>query len=283
MRLATCAITCIASASLPIISTGCAPQDRYDDLMTTNRSLREQLVVVEEQRDEARASLRIVQDRLAQMETSYDDLQQRYTGLGDALTRMETDNDQLLQRIASQQMGPLPDDVELALSRVAAAYPDLLTFDARTGMLRFAADLTFNSGRATVRPEAEETVRQIAQILQAPTARGLEIRVVGHTDSEPIQHAKTRGHPTNMHLSVHRAIAVRDALITDGIDAARIQAAGYGEFRPLVPNNPDGRTPVNRRVEMYLVPMPSLDIRVTATPAPDASASAEPAEEEPMK
>ena len=283
MRLLAFAATCLGFASMPIVFTGCAPQDRYDDLMTTNRSLQEQLVVVEDERDAARSNLTVVQGRLAQMETSYDELQRRYGGLGDAVSGLEDENEALMRRIASQQMGPLPDDVELALTELAATYPDLLTFDARLGMLRFASDLTFNSGRATVRPEAEETVRKLAGILRSPSARGLEIRVVGHTDSEPIKHAATRGHPTNMHLSVHRAIAVRESLTEAGVDPVRIQAAGYGEYRPLVPNNPDGRTPANRRVEVYLAPMPKLDERLTRTPSP-ASASAEPSSgEEPMK
>ncbi len=272
-------------AALPFVSTGCAPQDRYDDLLTANRSLREQLVVVEDERDGARASIQAVQDRLAQSESSYDALQHRYLGLEDALNRLEGDNDGLLERIANQQFGPLPSDVEFALSRLAAEYPHLLSFDARLGMLRFASDFTFNSGRATVRDEAAQTVAEVARILQSGAAAGLEVRVVGHTDNVPIQYSKARN-PTNMHLSINRAIAVRDALVSSGIDPVRIQAAGYGEFRPLVANQAGGTTE-NRRVEIFLLPMPDLDVRLTSTPvqlpAETTGATADATSDEPMK
>lgn len=40
--------------------------------------------------------------------------------------------------------------------------------------------------------------------------------------------------------------------MTLGIAASKIEAAGWGEERPLVPNAPNGNTPANRRVEIYL-------------------------------
>ncbi|MEX0876623.1 MAG: OmpA family protein, partial [Phycisphaerales bacterium] len=63
-----------------------------------------------------------------------------------------------------------------------------------------------------------------------------------------------RRHPTNMHLSAHRAIAVRDTLGSAGIDWNRMSVTGWGEYRPLVANNAGTGTAENRRVEIYLVP-----------------------------
>ena len=62
-----------------------------------------------------------------------------------------------------------------------------------------------------------------------------------------------QAHPTNLHLSVHRAIAVRNALVKSGVDATQVRVAGDGEFHPLV-TNATGGTAENRRVEIYLVP-----------------------------
>ena len=59
-------------------------------------------------------------------------------------------------------------------------------------------------------------------------------------------------HPTNMHLSCHRAISVRKELMAMGVPADKMQAAGWGETRPYVPNTSSGNTPQNRRVEIYL-------------------------------
>jgi hypothetical protein len=96
-------------------------------------------------------------------------------------------------------------------------------------------------------------------------------------------------HPTNMHLSAHRAISVRDALVSDGVTANRMQVAGYGEFRPIVPNGANGAAQ-NRRVEIFLTPLTvpvvtgqaaEAPVSKKATPAPVKSKSAD--DDEPTK
>ena len=59
----------------------------------------------------------------------------------------------------------------------------------------------------------------------------------------------------------------------------RGQVAGYGEYRPIVPNAAKGGAEQNRRVEIFLVPMPD---HLTPVDAP-AAANAERAGDEPMK
>jgi chemotaxis protein MotB len=108
----------------------------------------------------------------------------------------------------------------------------------------------------------------------------MEVRIVGHTDDVPIGKPQTRElHPTNVHLSVHRSISVRSALVSAGVEPVRIQVAGYGEYRPVIENRPGG-TPENRRVEVYLTPMPT---GIAAAPRPAASPSVSAETTEPMK
>ena len=80
-----------------------------------------------------------------------------------------------------------------------------------------------------------------------------------------------------MHLSVHRAISVRKALAGAGVEPARIQVAGYGEFRPIVPNGPKGAAE-NRRVDLILVPMPQrlAEQKTSRTPADRRTVTADP-------
>ncbi|UCD74133.1 MAG: OmpA family protein [Phycisphaerales bacterium] len=243
---------------LPFIGTGCIPQDRYDQALLANQTLKEQLVRAEADRDAAANNLRAAQSELNATQGKLDDLAGRNDQLKADLDELTADYDDLLRQVASLEMGPLPPEVESALAALAATYPDLLTFDAGLGMLRFASDLTFDSGKDTLKPEATETVNAVAQILKAPAAEGFEVRVIGHTDNVPIQYSRAN-HPTNMHLAVHRAISVSMALVSAGVESMRIQAAGYGEYRPLVPNRAGG-TPENRRVEIFLVPMPDLTV-----------------------
>ncbi|HRP63867.1 MAG TPA: OmpA family protein [Phycisphaerales bacterium] len=272
---------------LPVIGFGCVPQDRYDQLLMTNRSLQEQLMSMEAERDTALANINSVRNQLNRANAGLMDLQTQNDRLNNDLSRMAQDYDALLQRVASLEIGPLPADMESAIHALAAAYPDVLTFDAKRGLLRFASDFTFDLGSVALKPDAARTLQELSRILNTPNAANFEARIVGHTDNVRINRPETlRNHPTNVHLSVHRSISVRDAMVSAGVNAVRIQVAGYGEHRPLVPNRPGG-TAENRRVEIFLLPMPpGIDLAPAAAPAAPSAAPAAPARTtpaEPMK
>jgi chemotaxis protein MotB len=283
--------TTVALAALPVLAIGCVPQDKYDSLLTANRSLEEQVVSLEDQREECRASLRAVQERLDRTSQSYDSLQARYEQLDDSFGSLEAQNEDYLNRIASLEIGPLPIEIETAIEDLARDHPELLSFDAQRGLLRFASDFTFDLGSTELTTDARQTLRTLASILTESAARDLEVKVIGHTDNVPIEKPATkRNHPTNVHLSVHRAIAVRDVLTGAGVYPARIQVAGYGEYRPIVPNGPRGAAE-NRRVEIYLAPMTRTEMRAAREGQADrgensgggSSVVAEPETDEPMK
>lgn len=78
----------------------------------------------------------------------------------------------------------------------------------------------------------------------------ITVRVEGHTDSQPL--AQTALFTNNIELSTYRAYAMMDLLrIYTGLPKRYFAIAGYGSFYPLVENPQD---PINRRVEIYLVP-----------------------------
>jgi chemotaxis protein MotB len=242
-----------------------------------NRTLKEQLVAAQRDRDIADANVDELQGQLAQARGVNADLETQVLGLNQDLGAQARKYDELLRRVSQLDFGPLPVELEDALDGLAAAYPDLLTFDANRGLLRFSSDFTFDLGSVALKPEAEATMVTLADILNAPEAAPFELRVVGHTDNVPVERPRTKQlHPTNVHLSVHRAISVREVLVAANVEPARIQVAGYGEFRPIVPNGPKGAAE-NRRVELLLVPM--------KTAARDSYTADEslPAIEEPMK
>jgi chemotaxis protein MotB len=260
--------------ALPFAGIGCVPQDRYDQLLMANRSLEEQLLQMESDRDSARADLNATRDQMSRRSTNLEDLQSQNRRLSNDLERMASEYDALLRRVSELEVGPLPADVEDAIQRLANAHPDVLSFDASRGLLRFASDFTFDLGSVALRSEASETLRKLAEILNTSAAREFEARIVGHTDNVRISRAETlRNHPTNVHLSVHRAISVRDALVEAGITPVRMQVAGYGEHRPVVANRTGG-TAENRRVEIFLVPMPTDIQPVESAPASNTSAPA---------
>lgn len=108
----------------------------------------------------------------------------------------------------------------------------------------------FDSGRATLLPGAADKLKRIAKVLSRP---GLEIRVEGHSDNQPIHNDQFR---SNWELSAARAMNVLLLLVDDaGFDPRNISAAGFGEFRPVADNStPDGRK-MNRRVDLVVVQM----------------------------
>ena len=103
------------------------------------------------------------------------------------------------------------------------------------------SDLSFDVGRADLKPALRPVLEQFAQGLDATTL----VRIVGHTDS-------TGSDAVNDPLSVQRAQTVRDFLSTRGVPGPRMSVEGRGSREPLADNATEvGRTQ-NRRVEIFL-------------------------------
>jgi chemotaxis protein MotB len=106
----------------------------------------------------------------------------------------------------------------------------------------------FKIGSAQLEPKAKMTLDIIAQELAGVRNH---IRVEGHTDNVPISTSK---YPSNWELSSARATSVVRYFI-DNHDIApdRISALGYGEYRPLKPNNTPENRAQNRRVDIVVL------------------------------
>lgn len=259
----------ITTVAFLIVASGCVQQDKFDHARMSALTQEEMIISLEQERDGAKTNLRTARKQLVEAKTQNGSLQTRINDLNEQVQTQARRYDGLLRRVSQLEFGPLPVELEVALDQLASAYPNLLSFDAATGMLRFASDFTFDLGSAELKPDAAATIATLADILNAEQASPFELRIIGHTDNVPIERPATRQrHPTNMHLSVHRAISVRKALAGAGVEPARIQVAGYGEFRPIVPNGPKGAAQ-NRRVDLILVPLPKrlAEQETSRTPA----------------
>jgi OmpA-OmpF porin, OOP family len=102
--------------------------------------------------------------------------------------------------------------------------------------------ILFDFDKANIRPESAPTLEAIAQLLKEEP--GLEIFVVGHTDSSgALDH--------NMRLSAARARSVVSALTAKhGIAGTRLGAHGVGPLAPVAPNTTEAGREQNRRVEL---------------------------------
>lgn len=232
--------------------TGCASQQNYDQLLDANRTLKERNEELLRQNQELTNENGLLQKQRAANESALTDLTRLNDTLKKQLADAGIDINELAKRLQGLSLTQLDPETDRALTALAAQYPDLIKYDAAKGMLRFASDLTFNSGDDAVQESAKASLSALAKILSSGAASAYEVFIVGHTDAQPIGPSRAR-HPTNMHLSAHRAISVRAALTTMGVPADKMFVAGWGEFRPAVPNSgPKGNTPQNRRVEIYL-------------------------------
>lgn len=106
----------------------------------------------------------------------------------------------------------------------------------------------FDSGQAVLLPGAATKIQRIAGILGA---HGLDLRVEGHSDNQPIHNAQFR---SNWELSTARAMSVLMYLVDDcGYDPKKLSVAGYAQYRPVGDDStPDGRRK-NRRVDLVVV------------------------------
>lgn len=100
--------------------------------------------------------------------------------------------------------------------------------------------LLFDTGRATIQAESHARLDRVVEYMtHRPSAR---IRVAGHTDNV--------GNPRrNQALSAERAQAVRDYLVSHGVDGGRIEAVGYGDQHPIASNDTEEGRQQNRRIE----------------------------------
>jgi chemotaxis protein MotB len=108
-------------------------------------------------------------------------------------------------------------------------------------------DVLFASGSATLNPDAERVLSQLAETL---TGFGNSIRVEGHTDDVPIQGGLYRD---NWDLSAARAGAVVRVLVAKGLEPSRFAVLGFGEHRPLQSNDSEAGRSANRRVLLAIL------------------------------
>ncbi|MFB9265054.1 OmpA family protein [Bradyrhizobium erythrophlei] len=100
----------------------------------------------------------------------------------------------------------------------------------------------FDIDKTDLKPESKSALDEVAKLLKSDPS--LRIEVAGHTDN-------TGGSEHNMQLSRGRAAAVVNALVSAyGIDPARLHPQGYGDSRPVAPNDADQGRAKNRRVEL---------------------------------
>jgi outer membrane protein OmpA-like peptidoglycan-associated protein len=138
-------------------------------------------------------------------------------------------------------------EADLALEQADTLRRQLENLQLRqteSGVVVTLGDVLFESGQTELREEALASLVEVVDLLQSEPDKS--IRIEGHTDS--VGDANT-----NIEISQKRADAVFEALVSLGVDAARVTTQGMGEDFPIASNDTDEGRAQNRRVDVILL------------------------------
>jgi outer membrane protein OmpA-like peptidoglycan-associated protein/tetratricopeptide (TPR) repeat protein len=121
----------------------------------------------------------------------------------------------------------------------------IIMVKAEIGSKAILKNIFFDVGKSDLKTESLSEIGKIEELLT--TNADLKVQINGHTDN-------TGNAASNKALSLKRATAVVDYLVSHGVDSTRLSAKGYGSERPIVSNDDEesGRE-LNRRTEIEIV------------------------------
>ncbi|MFA5140518.1 MAG: OmpA family protein [Elusimicrobiota bacterium] len=115
-----------------------------------------------------------------------------------------------------------------------------------------ADTIFFDSGKADIKDSGRKVLERVGGILSHISDK--QIRIEGHTDDVPIRGTLKERYASNWELSAARATMVARFLQEKAkVDGALLIAAGYGEYRPVAPNDTEAGRAKNRRIEIVLI------------------------------
>lgn len=159
-----------------------------------------------------------------------------------------------LQQERDNEIGKLEEAKRLLESRLKKEIGDQqvrLEMAEKGLAIIFLDEVLFDSGKIDIKNEVFGALDKVSQVLRENIG-DRNIGIEGHTDNEPIKYS---GWKSNWELSTARATSVLHYLVDQkGISPDRVSATGYGEYRPVKPNNTSEGRRQNRRVEIVVLP-----------------------------
>ena len=203
-----------------------------------------QIEVLNQQISALRRQLAALEEALDASEKRDKELQGRIADLGQRLNVALAQRVQELSRYRSEFFG--------RLRNILGNRPDIRIVGDR---FVFQSEVFFDTGQALLLPEGRAELDKLATALtdldkQIPGEIAWVLRVDGHTDVRPIFNSPL--FKSNWELSSARAISVVQYLISLGVPAQRLVAAGFAEFQPLDPAPTEEAYKRNRRIELKL-------------------------------
>jgi chemotaxis protein MotB len=202
-----------------------------------------QIEVLNQQISALRRQLAALEEALDASEKRDKESQGKIADLGQRLNVALAQRVQELSRYRSEFFG--------RLRTILGNRPDIRIVGDR---FVFQSEVFFDTGQALLLPEGRAELDKLAAALtdldkQIPPEIAWVLRVDGHTDVRPINSPQFK---SNWELSSARAISVVQYLVSLGVPAQRLVAAGFAEFQPLDPEKTEEAYKRNRRIELKL-------------------------------
>ena len=269
---------CLLAACVMVVAGGCVSMNDHRVTQAALRTTQAEKEALSRDLFDANSANENLRNRL---DSSQRELQTK----GDLVSNLTRENDLLddwrktarseLEAMAKNQNltditiagQRLPEALHNALQQFASEHPTSVVYDAGRATVKWKSDLLFPLGSDIVKETSKDSLRRFTDILKSSAATNFEAIVVGHTDNRPISKPATKiKHPTNWHLSAHRAIAVATILKSNGLAPERIGVMGFGAYRPIADNGTTAGASQNRRVEIYILPAGTIAQVATVNP-----------------
>lgn len=186
-----------------------------------------------------------------------DELEAENANLKYRITELQKEKVNAIERVAEQKDKELSElekaklELEESLKKEIGEYKAKLSMTERGLVITFVSEVFFNSGKDKVKQDGKSALQKVGEVLNKDVPSS-DVAVEGYTDNDPIRHS---GWKSNWELSSARALAVLHYLVDAcKIKPQRLSANGYGEFRPVAPNDSEQNKQKNRRVEIVILP-----------------------------
>lgn len=249
-------------SAITLLGAACGPsQEDFDresaraaELSTQLETARQERATLDSELAQLRANNQTMADRLTQMGADVESLR------GQTAT-LETDRASLQATLTETQraLEELRERDRQAQARLAEFRGLLDRFRSMisSGQLRIRIDrnrmivqlpagVLFQSGSSVLKPEGQQAIAQVAQVLRQIPDR--EFQIAGHTDNVPIRGGD------NWTLSSARAVTVLRFMVDSQVPATRLSAAGYADTQPVASNDTEEGRQQNRRIDIVLLP-----------------------------
>lgn len=239
--------SCIA---VVLVLVACGPSAEEVRLRHANEGLTSQL-------HDATTALEAAQHRLAELSAQNAAMTSRLQALGENVSGLQQNLNE-----TTRALEELRDRERQAQARLATFRALIAQFQSliASGQLRvrivrnrmvveLPENILFDSGDDELKDAGKVALNGVIQVLHSIANR--EFQVTGHTDNIPIH---SHHFPSNWELSATRAVNVVRYMISQGMDAAKLSAAGAADTAPVAANDTAEGRAQNRRIEIVLLP-----------------------------